>query len=210
MYTLFYSPGAASMAVHQTLIEIGVPHELRRVDLEAGEQKGAAYLALNPSGVVPTLLVDGQPVYECAALLMLLAERHPDARLAPAAGTPSRPAYLQWMLHFADTLQPAYRQWFYPRDFAPEVSAEAGKELARGRVEAAWARVDAHLAAHGPYVLGDTFGVADIFATMLMRWSRNMPRPATTWPALAALAARVKARPSWKKLYAIEGLTEWA
>jgi glutathione S-transferase len=51
--------------------------------------------------------------------------------------------------------------------------------------------------------------MADLYATMLMRWSRNMPRPATQWPALSALAARVKARPAWKKLCAIEGLTDW-
>ena len=45
---------------------------------------------------------------------------------------------------------------------------------------------------------------------MLMRWSRNMPKPATSWPPLAELVARLKARPSWRELYATEGLTEWA
>ncbi|HVC15751.1 MAG TPA: glutathione S-transferase N-terminal domain-containing protein, partial [Rhodanobacter sp.] len=61
MYTLYYSPGAASMLVHLTLLETGAPHALERVDLEAGQQRSAAYLALNPNGVVPTLLVDGVP-----------------------------------------------------------------------------------------------------------------------------------------------------
>ena len=210
MYTLYCSPGTASMAVHQTLIEIGAPHALRELDLEAKAQKSPDYLRLNPNGTVPTLLVDGAPVHECAALLLLLAERHPEARLAPAPGTPARATFLQWMAHFANTLQPAFRQWFYPHDFAPIEREIASKEHARRRIEGVWDRLDAHLAAHGPYVLGETFSVADIYATMLMRWSRNMPKPATQWPHLAALAQRVKARPSWKRLYEIERLTEWA
>ncbi len=210
MYVLYYSPGTASMAVHQALLEIGVAHELRKVDLDSNAQKSEEYLRLNPNGTVPTLVVDGQPVYEGAALLLLLAERHPEAALAPAPGTPQRAMYLQWMLHFANTLQPAYRQWFYPQDFAPAAQEKESKDFARKRIEAAWDRLDAHLAAHGPYVLGDNFSIADIYATMLMRWSRNMPRTATAWPALSALAQRVKARASWKRLYDIEGLTEWA
>ena len=210
MYTLYYSPGAASMAVHQALIEIGAPHELRPLDLEAKAQKHPDYLRLNPNGTVPTLLVDGAPVHECAALLLLLAERHPQAQLAPAPGTPARATYLQWMAHFANTLQPAFRQWFYPQDFAPAECEVASKDLARGRIEGVWDRLDAHLAAHGPHLLGDESSIADLYATMLMRWSRNMPKPATQWPHLAALAQRVKARPSWKRLYEVEGLSEWA
>lgn len=210
MYTLYYSPATASMAVHQALIEIGAPYELRRLDLDAGEHKTEAYLRLNPSGVVPTMIVDGKPVSECGALLLLLAERHPEAHMAPAAGTPERAMFLQWMLHFANTLQPAYRQWFYPAEFAPLDVEDESKAHARGRIEAAWNRLDKHLAAHGPYVLGEQFSIADLYATMLMRWSRNMPKPATTWPSLAALASRIKARPSWTALYAAEELTEWA
>jgi glutathione S-transferase len=210
MYTLYYSPATASMAVHQALIEIGAPYELRRVDLDGGEQRSEAYLKLNPNGVVPTMIVDGKPVSECGALLLLLAERHPEADMAPASGTSERAMFLQWMLHFANTLQPAYRQWFYPAEFAPLDVEDESKAHARGRIEATWNRLDAHLVAHGPYVLGEQFSIADLYATMLMRWSRNMPKPATTWPSLAALAARIKARPSWKALYAAEELTEWA
>lgn len=210
MYVLYYSPGTASMAVHQTLLELGVPHELRMVDLDSKEQRSPDYLRLNPNGTVPTLIVDGLAVYECAALLLLLAERHPDAGLAPAPGAPRRAVWLQWMVHLANTLHPAFRQWFYPQDFARPEHEPESKEFARRRIEAAWGRLDAHLAAHGPYVTGESFSIADIYATMLMRWSRNMPKTATAWPALADLAQRVKARPSWRRLYAIEGLTEWA
>ena len=71
-------------------------------------------------------------------------------------------------------------------------------------------RLDTYLAAAGPHVLGAELRIADLYAPMLMRWSRNMPRPATEWPHLAALAACVKMRPTWKRLYEIEGLTTWA
>jgi glutathione S-transferase len=209
MYTLYYAPGTASMAVHLALLEIGAAHELKRVDLGAGEQNSAAYLALNPNAVVPTMLVDGKPVYECAALLMLLAERHPELRLAPAAGSADRGLFLQWMLHFANVVQPAFRIWFSPEKYAGEGSVVA-KAIARQQIEAGWQRFDAFVAARGPYALGADFGVLDVYATLLMRWSRNMPKPATSWPALAALAARVKARATFRKLYEIEGLTEWA
>ena len=84
MYTLYYSPGTASMCVHQALIEADVPYRLVLVDLEAGQQRDPAYLKLNPNGVVPTLLVDGEPFTESAALLMTIAARHPQAGLAPA------------------------------------------------------------------------------------------------------------------------------
>lgn len=209
MYTLYYSPGTASLVVHQILLELGVPHELRLVDIAAGEHKRPEYLKLNPNGVLPTLVIDGRAHYEAAALVLLLAERHPEAGLAPGPADPRRADYLQWTMHLANTLQPAYRLWFYPAD-AGQVDAEAVKDAARAKIEAAWDRIESHLAAHGPYMLGAHLTVLDLYTTMLMRWSRNMPKPATTWPHVAALAAKVKARPSWKKLYEIEGLTEWA
>jgi glutathione S-transferase len=209
MYTLYYSPGSASMLVHLALLEIGAPHVLERVDLDAGQQRSAAYLALNPNGVVPTLVIDGVPHGEAAALAMLLAERHPDAALAPAIDSAQRVDYLQWMLYLANSLQPLFRQWFYPGDHLPS-GADTIKEAARIGIEACWSRINTHLATHGPYLLGDAFGVVDLYALMLMRWSRNMPRPATTWPHLATLAARLKARPSWKQLCDAEGLIEWA
>jgi glutathione S-transferase len=90
MYSLYYAPGAASMVVHWLLIELGVPHELRLVDTKSGQQKSAEYLALNPNGVVPTLIDEGVPRFECAALAMLLADRHPQAGFAPAADSPLR------------------------------------------------------------------------------------------------------------------------
>ncbi len=209
MYTLFHAPGTASMAVHWLLIELDLPHELRRIDLAAGEHKRPEYLALNPSGVVPTLLIDGQPCSECAALLLHLGDRHAAGRLAPAPDSPQRAAYLQWMLHLANTLQPLFRQWYYPAEVAGDAAVDAVKASAARRIEAIWDRIDEHLVSAGPHLLGGERSVADFYLTMLMRWSRNLPRTALDWPRLAVLAAAMKALPSFAELYARDGLTDW-
>lgn len=209
MYTLYYAPGAASMLVHLVLLETGAPHQLERIDLDAGQQRSAAYLALNPNGVVPTLVIDGVPHGESSALAMLLAEQHPDAKLTPAVGSAQRAVYLQNMLYLANSLQPLFRQWFYPGDHLSS-GTDNLKENARLGIEACWTHLDAQLAANGPYLLGEHFSVVDSYALMLMRWSRNMPKPATSWPHVAALTTLLKSRPSWKRLCDAEGLVEWA
>jgi glutathione S-transferase len=88
--------------------------------------------------------------------------------------------------------------------------AEAGKAAAEARIHAVFANIDAHLASSGPYLLGNAVSAADFMLVMLMRWSRNMPKTALDYPHLAKLAGLMKARPSWKALYASEGLEEWA
>ncbi|CAN7209038.1 glutathione S-transferase family protein [Caulobacter sp. LjRoot300] len=209
MYQLYYSPSTASLAVHWMLIEIGAPFELVLTDIATGANKTPDYLKLNPSGVVPTLIVDGAPVLESAAILMLLAERHADKGLAPAAGTPERAAYFQWMVYLANALLPSFRAWYYPHEPAGEANAEAAQAVARARVEAVWDRVDAQLAAKGPYMLGERLSAVDFLATMLMRWSRNLPRQATAWPNIARYLARMRAMPSLREVHAREGLTDW-
>ena len=209
MYTLYYAPGAASLAVHWMLIELGVPHDIRRVDLAGGQHKDPEYLRLNPNGLVPTLLVNGHPMYESAALLLLLAERHPEAGLGPPPGSVERMAYLQWMLHFSNTVQATFRGWFHAEETAGGGIAPAIKDFAQKGIEAAWDRVASRLAAWGGYIAGGEPSAVDFLGTMLMRWSRNMPKPATEWPAIRDYVARMKARPSFRTLYEREGLTEW-
>ena len=209
MYQLYYSPGTASLAVHWMLIEIGAPFELVLTDTETGAQKSPEYLKLNPSGVVPTLIADGAPVCECAAILMLLAERHAGRGLAPAVSGPERAAYLQWMMYLANTVMPAFRAWFYPHEPAGEAGTDAATAVARARIEGIWDRIDAHLAGQGPYMLGERLSAVDFMATMLMRWSRNMPRPATSWPHIARYLSRMRAMSSLREVHAREGLTDW-
>ena len=134
---------------------------------------------------------------------MLLAERHPDAGSSPAAGDPRRADYLQWMFNLANMVA-AVPPVVVPGEPAGETQADARSALRaahRGAVAAD------RRAPRRRRSSGDAPTVADFYLVMLMRWSRNMPRPATEWPQLAALAARLKVRPSFTMLYAREGLT---
>lgn len=208
-YVLYYSPGAASMAVHWMLIEMGVPFEARLVDIDAGQQHDPHYLALNPSARVPTLVVDGSPRHESAALLMLLAERHPQAGLAPAPGSAQRAAWLESMIYLANTILPAMRDWFYADRDGDPAGAEAVRAHARHRIEQACEQLDARLADGQSYLVGDALSTVDLLAVVLMRWTRNMPRPAMGWPHLARYIRGLRALPSFIEVNAREKLAEW-
>jgi glutathione S-transferase len=209
MYTLYYSPGTASMVVHLALLEIGAPYQLKLVDFESDEQHDPAYLHLNPHGVVPTLLIDGIAYTESAAIMMILAERHPAAKLVPPHGTADCAAWLQWNVYLSNALAATYRFWFYPADLGMTEYPPEIRDALRIKIEKVWDRLEVELRAHGPYLLGAEFSGCDLLLTMLMRWSRNMPTPATEWPALKRLADLVKARASWQKMVELEELSAW-
>jgi glutathione S-transferase len=113
------------------------------------------------------------------------------------------------MVYLANTLLPAMRDWFYAGIDGDPLGAEAVKALARSRIEAALARLDAKLADGRAYLIGGKLSTADFLAVMLMRWTRNMARPATAWPHLARYISRVRALPSFIEVNAREGLTDW-
>ena len=206
---LYGSPSTASLVVHWLLIELGVDHELRMLDFDRNEQKSPEYLAINPQGRVPALILDGQVLTESAAIAMHLADLHPEAGLAPAIATPARAAYYRWMFFCAYTLMPAYRSWFYADEPAGEACAAEVKARARQRIEAAWQQVADHLEVHGPYLLGAQVSAADFVLTMLMRWSRNMPKPTDSWRVLHDFARRMKDRPAFAEVYRREGIDDW-
>jgi glutathione S-transferase len=208
-YTLYYSPGAASLTVHWMLIELGVAFEARLVDIDTGAQRSPEYLRMNPAGRVPTLVVDGVSRTESAALLMLLAERHPDKALAPSPGSASRADWLEMMVYLANTLLPAMRDWFYAAKDGDPAGADAVTALARRRIEGAWDRLDSHVSDGRTHLVGGRLSTADFLAVMLMRWSRNMPRPALTWKNLAPYIHRMRSLPSFVEVNRREGLTDW-
>lgn len=197
------------MVVHLALLELGVPYQLRLVDFTKNAQHSADYLALNPHGVVPTLIIDGLPYIESAALLMMLADRHPDSPLGPPRDSAQRNAWYQWIVYLTSALGTSYRFWFYPAELGATEHPAAVHGALQARIGAVWTRLDAQLAARGPYLLGSEFSGADLLLIMYMRWSRNMPRPALEWPALNRFATLMRARPSWQKLCELENLTEW-
>lgn len=208
-YTLYGSPGTASMCVHWMLIELGVPFEFKALDFAKNEQKDPAYLKINPGGHVPALVIDGKAYAETAALLMLLAERHPKHGFAPEIGALDRGDYLQWMIIFANTLMPAFRLFYYADEGAGPENAEATKVQAIIRIEKVFDRIDAVLADGRPYLLGDTLRATDFLLAMLTRWSRNLPRTAMQWPHLKVYVERMRALPSYRETHTREGLQGW-
>lgn len=208
MYTLYGSPSTAGTAIHWMLLELDVPFEVNLLDFDKGEHKTPEYLALNPDGVVPTLVVEGAPITQMAGIATLLAERHPEAGFAPPLGSVERAEYLSWTLWLANSFQPNFRAWFYPHEPAGGEAQEAVKAAARERIEAGLARMDARLAERD-HLVGDGFTTVDLLATILCRWTRNMPKPATDFPNLKRYLDRIRQRPALREVHAREGLTDW-
>jgi len=131
---------------------------------------------------------------------MILAERHPrrDSRLA---GSPLRADWYQWIAFLTNSFGPLYRFWFYPPDLGSPEHPPFVREALREKIEDAWSLVDAHLAAHGPYMLGAEFSGVDLLTLMYMRWSRNMPKPVTRMAHSSAWLTCCAHAPSWKRMY---------
>jgi glutathione S-transferase len=183
MLTLYFAPGSSSMAVHIALHEAGAEFEARPMSFKGRDMQAASYLKLNPEGKVPTLVIDGRPLTEVAAILFYLAKRFPRAELLPHDIEAEAQA-LSWMSFIAATLHPARRQGL---DHARHVYAIADQRLGEG-----WA-------------LGERYSIADIHLFRLYWRLFNSLKPAPgTFPNLDAHYARMMARPAVKKTIEIE------
>jgi glutathione S-transferase len=202
MYLLYWSPGSASMAPHGALEEAGAKYELALIDPDFRALREPAYLQLNPNGKVPTLVVDGRFVmFESAAIMAFVADRHPAAQLAPGPDEMARGHFYQWLIHLTNSVQPAMLRFYYPeRHTADENGLEAVKAKAVEEIATLWGRIDQHLAAHGPYLLGDRFCAADISAHMLSGWQQCCPNTYERFPHLKRLADLVAARPAMRRV----------
>ena len=207
MYELFYYPGNASMAPHFVLEDIGAPFVLRLVDRQTYRQKEPEYIKMNPMGRIPTL-VDGElVVFESAAICLHLADRHPDAGLAPAAGTVERAHLYQWLMFLTNTIQPDFMAFFYPEQHTADApGAGAVKASAAARVASAYSVVDEALGKGGPYLLGETPSVADFYLLMLTRWGRWLSEPPRNLVHVRRCVDLVSGRASVQRALATEGL----
>ncbi len=212
MTTLHYYPGNASLIVHVLLEEIGAPFALSRVDRAAQAHKSAAYLKLNPNGLIP-VLVDGDIVlYETAAICLHLVDRHAAARLAPPIGTAARAHFYKWLVWSATTLQATLIRYFYPERLVDEGNAAGAAQVkahAEARIGALLDQVDAELASHGgDWFLGDAFCAVDPYVFVLCRWTRGLARPARSLPHVAPWLERMLARPAVLRAFATEKLAQ--
>ena len=206
MLALYYYPGNASLLPHMMLREIGAPFELRLVDRSQNAQKSVDYLRLNPNGRIPVLIDDDLVLFETAAVALHLADKFPEADLAPAVGSAERAQFYKWMVHLTNTPQAEYRAWFYPHEHvSDEAAAPSVKEGARQRLERMFDVISAQLD-DKRWLLGDRFSAAVLFLLMLIRWGRGMPRPPREIPNLGAFAERVLARPAVQETFKIEGI----
>jgi glutathione S-transferase len=143
MLTLYFAPGSSSMAPHIALNEIGAPFEAIALSFARDETRGAAFLAVNPEGKVPTLLIDGRPLTEVAGILYYLARRYPEARLMPQGDPEAEARVVSWMSFIASTVHPARRQGL---DAAVRVYALADARLGeRDWVVGDYSIADIHL-----------------------------------------------------------------
>src|SRR6266850_6683449 len=129
MLTFYFAPGSSSMAVHIALHEIGIAFERRPMSFTRKDMRAPGFLALNPEGKVPVLVVDGRPLTEVAAILFYLAKRFPDAELLPRDDIEAEAQALSWMSFIASTLHPARRRGL---DYAKEVYRLADRRLGDG------------------------------------------------------------------------------
>lgn len=206
MIQLYGAPGAANLAPHMVLEELGLPYEFVLVDTAKQEHKSAEYLKLNPNGRVPTLS-DGEEVfYESAAICLHLCDRQPEAGLVPAFGSNARGQLYKWLTFLTNTLQPALIAYFYPERLSTEPSHAPGiKAQAEITALALYSQLDQHLGEHGPYLLGERFSVADLYLMMLVRWGRWFDTPPVLrFGHISTLVETLSARPAVQRAFAQE------
>ena len=173
------------MAAHIALHETGVPFEARPLSLANKDTHTAEFLAINPAGKVPALLIDGRVLTEVAGILFYLARKYPAARLLPEGDPEAEAQIVSWMSYIASTIHPARRE---------------GLEAARAIYKVADQRL-------GPneWAVGGKYSIADIHLFRLYWRFRNSlePKPGD-FPNIEAHYQRMMARPAVKKTIEIE------
>ena len=184
MLTLYFAPGSSSMAPHIALFETGAVFKGRPISFKKNENRSPDYLAVNPLGQVPTLVIDGRPLTEVAAILFYLAKTFPEAGLLPTDAEGQARA-VSWMSFVAATVHPARRQGL---DHARKIYALADERL-------------------GPrdWAVGDRYSIADIHLFRLFwRFFNSLNPPAEEFPNLMRLHDRMLRRPAVQRTLEVE------
>jgi glutathione S-transferase len=207
MYKVYGRPGSGSVVVEALLEEIGAKYETELVDRDSVSDN---YLALNPLGQVPTLVLpNGHVMTESAAMTIYLADAHPEAQLAPKLDAPDRSDFLRWIIYLSANVYMTDLRVYYPdRYTADQSGGKCVKAAAVARMAEEWAVYAAALG-DKPYILGEKMCAVDIYAAMLATWNLDVPAFFRLHPNIHAMYERVTKRPKIAKVWARGEMEEW-
>ena len=188
----YYNPFSRARTILWMLEEVGQPYDIKYVDLKAGEQKAPAFLKLNPMGKLPTLLHEDTVVTEAAAICAYLADRFPEARMAPVATDVRRGTYLRWLFFASGPTEYALMAHKFPTK-EPLVPSQIGFGTYADTINT----LEKSLTP-GPFLLGDTFTAADLYLAALLEWAffTKMMEPR---PIFLAFLEKVRTRPAYQR-----------
>jgi glutathione S-transferase len=199
MNIVFYrAPRSSAVPVASVLNELKVPHERVTLDLQAGDTRKPAFLALNPNGKVPTLVVDGQPLFEAAAIMQWLGDRFGvEKQMWPAQDDPARLAALSWSTWAYVTLSAAIqRANISGSELTPKELHHAPLAAhARAQVQECYGLLEARLSKQ-PFMLGQSFSVLDIIVGSMVYWATFCGMAVSDHPSVSAWLEKCAARPS--------------
>ncbi|NQZ87893.1 MAG: glutathione S-transferase [Saccharospirillaceae bacterium] len=177
MYQLYYYPLNASMAPHFMLEALNIDFELILVDRKANAQKSTEYLALNPSGRIPTL-IDGELVlFESPAICIHLAESNPSANFIPSIGSKHRAKFFQWMMYLTNTVQAELMLYFYPEKHTSCLNIATDiADTQEERITDMFALLNDELS-NKAFLVDNMITACDFFLFMLAIWADEFKKP---------------------------------
>ena len=198
MLTLYFSPGACSLASHIGLEETGAPYEAKPILLAKGQQRTEEYQKINPRGKVPALSVDGKILVENTAILTYLARRFPEKKLMPT--DPSEEARgIGTMCWFSSIVHPSYQRVNRPERFAEGEAAHAGvKENGRKSFWVNCQEIDSMFRGN-EWIMGNDYTLVDPYALVFYGWGVRGGFPMKELSAYTAWQERMMKRPTVKK-----------
>ena len=206
---LYYSRGACSWAPHTLLEELGVPFEARRIDATKGENRTPEYLKLHPRAHVPVLVQGDFVLTEAAAILVHLADAHPEKKLIPSAGTQARARVHEWCGFLASAVHLSFRNVFRPERVCDDPKThDSIKAFNRGLLEKQYAEVEDRLKrSAGPWVLGADYSVVDPYVLVMHRWGHRIQVDMSRYPVWVAHSNAMLARPAVQRSMDREEIT---
>ncbi|MGE0241500.1 MAG: glutathione S-transferase family protein [Parvibaculaceae bacterium] len=210
MYRLYGRPGTGSVAIEAILEAAGTPYEVTIVERSANGEVPEKLAGLNPMGQVPVLrLPDGGIMTESAAIALYLADRHPEAGLAPSPQSAERAAYLRWMVYLAANVYMTGLAAYYPDRYTSDQNGgKCVKSAALNRMAREW-EIYADALGDKSYILGDRMSAADIYAAMQATWNFDVPVFFKKHPNLRAMYDRVTAHPAIAKVWGRNEMEDW-